>query len=57
MIAFEEDGNELRHRFRSQAELTHYFDYYNDGRRPHSTLAGKIPDTAYFSQSLLVAVA
>ena len=30
--------------------LNRYFDFYN-GRRPHSTLDGKTPDTAYFNLS------
>ena len=34
--------------------LTRYF--YNR-RRPHSTLDGQTPDTAYFNQPLLVAAA
>ena len=33
-----------------------YFDSYNR-RRPHSTLDGQTPDTAYFTQPLLVAAA
>jgi len=36
--------------------LTRYFDFYNR-RRPHSTLDGKTPDTAYFNPSLLDAAA
>ena len=36
--------------------LTRYFDFYNR-RRPHSTLDGKTPDTAYFTPSLLAAAA
>lgn len=36
--------------------LSRYFDFYNR-RRPHSTLDGKTPDTAYFYQSLLAAAA
>ena len=36
--------------------LARYFDFYNR-RRPHSTLDGKTPDTAYFNQPLLDAAA
>ena len=36
--------------------LACYFDFYNR-RRPHSTLDGKTPDTAYFNPSLLAAAA
>lgn len=36
--------------------LTRYFDFYNR-RRPHSTLYEQTPDTAYFNQPLLAAVA
>jgi len=36
--------------------LTRYFDFYNR-RRPHSTLDGKTPDTAYFNPPLLAAAA
>ncbi len=36
--------------------LARYFDFYNR-RRPHSTLDGKTPDTAYFNQPLLSAAA
>ena len=36
--------------------LARYFDFYNR-RRPHSTLDGKTPDTAYFNPSLLAAAA
>ena len=36
--------------------LARYFDFYNR-RRPHSTLDGQTPDTAYFNQPLLAAAA
>jgi len=36
--------------------LVRYFDFYNR-RRPHSTLDGQTPDTAYFNQPLLAAAA
>ena len=36
--------------------LARYFDFYNR-RRPHSTLDGQTPDTAYFNQRLLAAAA
>ena len=36
--------------------LARYFDFYNR-RRPHSTLDGQTPNTAYFNQPLLVAAA
>ena len=36
--------------------LALYFDFYNR-RRPHSTLDGQTPDTAYFNQPLLAAAA
>ncbi|MBK6355710.1 MAG: IS3 family transposase [Betaproteobacteria bacterium] len=36
--------------------LARYFDFYNR-RRPHSTLDGQTPDTAYFNQQLLAAAA
>jgi putative transposase len=36
--------------------LSRYFDFYNR-RRPHSTLDGQTPDTAYFTQPRLVAAA
>jgi len=36
--------------------LTRYFDFHNR-RRPHSTLDGQTPDTAYFTPSLLAAAA
>ena len=36
--------------------LTRYFDFYNR-LRPHSTLDGQTPDTAYFNQPLLAAAA
>ena len=36
--------------------LARYFDFYNR-RRPHSSLDGRTPDTAYFNQPLLAAAA
>jgi putative transposase len=37
-------------------ELTRYFDFYNR-RRPHSTLDGQTPDTAYFTPPPLAVAA
>ena len=34
----------------ARQQLTRYFDFYNR-RRPHSTLDGKTPGTAYFNLS------
>jgi putative transposase len=45
-----ETVSEVRH------ALARYFDFYNR-RRPHSTLDGQTPDTAYSNQPLLLAVA
>ena len=36
----------------ARAGIARYLEFYNT-RRPHSSLAGQIPDTAYFKNTLL----
>jgi putative transposase len=40
----------------ARAGLGRYLNFYN-GRRPHSSLGARTPDTAYFTQAPLLAAA